>query len=550
MGLQAPEQLGVVEHARAHRLDGEPGEARIGVVEPAAEGDAVGLVDDLVRIQRVQVGEDRGAHQVGVQRRDAVDPARAVEGEVPHPHPAAVRLVDQRDRGEVGGGIRRSLPAVLGLLLKVHPVDQVDDLHVARQQPLHQLHRPGLQGLGQEGVVGVVQRVGGDVPRILPGEAVPVEEEAHQLRHRDGRVRVVELDRGVVRQGPDVAALGHVPGDEILDRRRREEVFLAQAQLLPLGRGIARIEHAGDRLGAHPRRHRADMVAAVEPGEVHGFAGLGLPQAQGVHVAPAPADHRHVVGHRPHGLGRLPVPADHPRLRGGHGDGPAEADGVGRLGPGEFPGVALGEPRLRRLALPAVLEGLAEQAVVVADPVAHGRDADARHALHEAGGEPPEAAVAQSGVGLGLLHGVEVDPEFPQGGAGGLGQAEVVHRVRHQPADQEFQRQVVDALVRDAALGRHAGRHDPLAQGQRGRGEPVARAGGLGRAAEGEGELGADRFPQVHHGVAASGQRRGGPGGSGRSLGNALVARDILWHWPGQNIVQHVRVPQSRRPGF
>ena len=38
---------------------------------------------------------------------------------------------------------------------------------------------------------------------------------------------------------------------------------------------------------------------------------------------------------------------------GGQGDGAAEADRVGRVGPDELPGIALGEPRLRRLALPA-----------------------------------------------------------------------------------------------------------------------------------------------------------------------------------------------------
>ncbi|KAF1853432.1 hypothetical protein Lal_00041062 [Lupinus albus] len=264
--IEAGEQFGIVEDALAQGLDGEAGEARIGRVQPAAEGDAVGLVDDLVRIEGVQIREDRGAHQVGVKGRDAVHPPRAVEGEMAHPHPAAVRFIDQRDRGEVGG----IALARLALLLEVHPVDQVDDLHVARQQPLHQLHRPRLQGLRQEGVVRVVQGVGGDVPRILPGEAMVIGEEAHQLRHGDGRMGVVELDRGVVGQGAQVAAFGLVARHEVLQRGRGEEVFLAQAQFLPLGGGIARVEHAGDRLGAHPLLEGAHMVAAVEPGEVDG----------------------------------------------------------------------------------------------------------------------------------------------------------------------------------------------------------------------------------------------------------------------------------------
>ena len=44
-------------------------------------------------------------------------------------------------------GVERS--ARLRELLEVQPVDQVDDLHVARQQPLHHGDRPGLDRLGQ-----------------------------------------------------------------------------------------------------------------------------------------------------------------------------------------------------------------------------------------------------------------------------------------------------------------------------------------------------------------------------------------------------------------
>ena len=70
-------------------------------MQPAAEGDAVGLVDDAVGIEAVQVLEDGLAQELGVERRDAVDAMRAEEGEMPHPHVAAAVLVDQRQRGEL-----------------------------------------------------------------------------------------------------------------------------------------------------------------------------------------------------------------------------------------------------------------------------------------------------------------------------------------------------------------------------------------------------------------------------------------------------------------
>ena len=59
--------------------------------------------------------------------------------------------LDQRDAAdllviELAGGAR--LQQHLG-------VDGVDDLHVARQQPLEQRHRPAFQRFGQQRVVGV-----------------------------------------------------------------------------------------------------------------------------------------------------------------------------------------------------------------------------------------------------------------------------------------------------------------------------------------------------------------------------------------------------------
>ena len=78
----------------------------------------------------------------------------------------------------------------------------------------------------------------------------------------------------------------------------------------------------------------------------------------------------------------------------------AEADGVVDVGALELPGIAERQPGLRIFLLPAVPDHLLEQAVVVADAEAVGGDAQARHALHEAGGQPPETAIAQRRIRL------------------------------------------------------------------------------------------------------------------------------------------------------
>ncbi len=77
-------------------------------------------------------------------------------------------------------------------------VDLVDDLQMARQQPLHQRDRPLLQRLRQQRVIGVAERALGDRPGALPGQRRLVDEQAHQLGHGQRGMRVVQLDRHLV----------------------------------------------------------------------------------------------------------------------------------------------------------------------------------------------------------------------------------------------------------------------------------------------------------------------------------------------------------------
>src|SRR5437764_672310 len=95
------------------------------------------------------------------------------------------------------------------------------------------------------------------------------------------------------------------------------------------------------------------------------------------------------------------------------------------------------------LHLPAVADDLAEEAVVVADAVAARRDAEARHALHQAGGKPPQSAIAERGVGLGSAHLVEIDTEIAERRLDRLGHAEVLDDIGKKAADQKFEREVV-----------------------------------------------------------------------------------------------------------
>lgn len=77
-------------------------------------------------------------------------------------------------------------------------VDIVDDLHVSRQEVLDERDGPLLQSFGQDGVVGVAEGSADDVPGIIEGNVLLIDQDALQLDNSKRRVSVVELDGHVV----------------------------------------------------------------------------------------------------------------------------------------------------------------------------------------------------------------------------------------------------------------------------------------------------------------------------------------------------------------
>src|SRR5690606_17082129 len=105
-----------------------------------------------------------------------------------------------------------------------------------------------------------------------------------------------------------------------------------------------------------------------------------------------PADGGHVIGDGVYPRFGLPDAIG--------ADKAAKADPVDGFGALELPGVALVEPVLGRLDLPAIVETLAEHAVLVADAVADCRDPQRRKRVEEARRQPAQAAIAKRRVRL------------------------------------------------------------------------------------------------------------------------------------------------------
>ena len=164
--------------------------------------------------------------------------------------------------------------------------------------------------------------------------------------------------------------------------------------------------------------------------------------------------------------------------------------------PLEFPGVAEAEPFVGIFVLPALRDDLAEQAEIVADAVADGGDRQRRHALHEAGGKPPEAAIAERRIRLAFAQFGKPDAEIAECGLEHRQQPHIVQGIAEQPADQEFQAEVIDPLAAGIVallLRGEPAVHDAVAQRQRRRLVPVVPGRHAGVLADRQPQLGEDR---------------------------------------------------------
>lgn len=106
-----------------------------------------GKKDDVLGSEEVnKVREEVLLDEIRVQRRDAIDLMRPNNRKMSHPDLLRVALLDDRHAGETG--------AVAGVLLldalEEVEVDVVDDLEVAREEPLDERNGPLREGDGGE----------------------------------------------------------------------------------------------------------------------------------------------------------------------------------------------------------------------------------------------------------------------------------------------------------------------------------------------------------------------------------------------------------------
>ena len=347
--------------------------------------------------------------------RHAVDRVRGVHGQPRH-----VRLPVFDD------GKAACVHAAPGKLLAEHLVDADDDAGDVRRDAAQKLHVPLFQRLLHHRVVGVGKHAPGDLQRLGKAHAALIQQ-ADQLGDGHGRVRVVELHGDGGRQFLQGFAQLVELAQHVLQTGADQHVLLLDAHLLAGAQRVVGVEHLGDVLGAVLHRRSLRVLLLVEEAEVEFLLALRLPQPQRADVVPAQTDDRHVVGH-------------------GHHLARAHRHGDGKVVAAHAPGVAPLRPVVRGLHLPAVFKRLAEEAELVAQPVAVQRDVVRGGAVEETGRQTAQAAVAQCHV-LHVLKGIEVNALFGKQLARFLQNAHGQQVVKHHAAHQILRREVESAAV-------------------------------------------------------------------------------------------------------
>ena len=413
--FQLTDEVEVLQEVAAHLFPQHGGQFGVAQTQPAAGGDAVGLILEPLGEGVVPVLEAVVLQNLGVDLRHAVDIGADVNGQVRH----------------VGGVVFhdeqiRMLP--LELL-----VNAADDVHDLGNHAAHQIQRPLFQCLAHDGVVGVGEGLLSDIEGVVKAHALQ-HQQADQLGDGHGGMGVVELHRVELGKAAQIIAMGNFEGAQhILQGRRGQHILLLDAQALALPGGVVGVQDAGDVLGLVLGVQRPQVVLIVEGVEVQLLLGLALPQAQCAHVLGAVADDGNVVGNGQNGM-------------------VGELDLHGVVIAAEGPGVAELCPVVGVLHLTAVgVKALLEQTELVAQAVAGQGNIGGSSAVQEAGRQTAKTAVAQSVV-LDVLENRQVNPVLGKQLLHLVQNAQVEQVGIHQTADQVLGGDVVGLTIGHTGL--------------------------------------------------------------------------------------------------
>ena len=189
-------------------------------------------------------------------------------------------------------------------------------------------------------------------------------------------MRIVELDGDFFRKCSPVRVAAPEAPYEVSQRAGHEKILLQEAQPLPHARRVVRVKHPREGFGRERLSHRADEITMTEHLKVEVVRCIRSPEAKRVDGLAAITDHRPIKRYAEQ-AGRLAN--DRLQAPTAHLEGTIQLDFNLLVRPRNLPRVLTAKPVVRLFLLPAITNGLLEDAVLVSQAVANSRELHRRH---------------------------------------------------------------------------------------------------------------------------------------------------------------------------
>src|SRR5215475_15047667 len=288
------------------------------------------------------------------------------------------------------------------------------------------------------------------MPSLIPSQVRVVEQNPHQLGDRHRRVRIVKLYGNFLGEQTPVGIVTVKAAHEIGERAGDEKVFLHEAQALSLAGGVVGIQYAREGFGLEGLRQGADEIAATEFLKVKVIVCSCGPKPECIDGLAAVTHHRAIERH----TDEAGWAADD-RSQGStaHLEGAVEFYVHRLVWTLDLPRVRTPKPVVRHFMLPAILDGLLENAVFVPQSIAHGWNLHRRHGVKKASRETPQTTITQTGVGFLFQQLEPVEVLLLGGFFRNRIEKEIGDVINQRAADEKLHREIVDALGVLALVG-------------------------------------------------------------------------------------------------
>ena len=120
----------------------------------------------------------------------------------------------------------------------------------------------------------------------------------------------------------------------------------------------------------------------------------------------------------------------------------AKANITGKLGAIDLPDMTFTEPIVGPFHLPAVIDGLPEHAISIAQAVTCYGQCQCRATVQKTGGQSTQTPIAQTGIVFQSLHLFQSNTQLSQRLTELIGQLQIMRRITQSPAHEKFHGQI------------------------------------------------------------------------------------------------------------